>query len=134
MEQRHYHCHLCRREHPDRHDYFARYEQLERHFEEKHFPCMFERCRADKFVVFAGEGELKRHTAQEHGDELSMTRSQRRAAMTVEAGFRSAPVPRVRRRTTLCEGRHFGGTLCSCERVWHAAGRRATRLAWARET
>ena len=97
MEQRHYHCHLCRREHPDRHDYFARYEQLELHFEEAHHPCMFERCRADKFVVFASEGELKRHTAHEHGAELSMTRSQRRAAMTVEAGFRSAPVPRVRR-------------------------------------
>jgi E3 ubiquitin-protein ligase ZNF598 len=94
MEQNHFKCHICRQEHPDRHDYFNQYEQLEAHFEAKHYPCPFERCREDKFVVFATESELKRHMAQQHGDELQMKKHERRAAMTVETGF-AYDVPRV---------------------------------------
>lgn len=97
MEQNHYHCHLCRRENPEKHDYFNRYDDLEAHFEAKHYPCPFERCRNDKFVVFPTEAELKRHVAQAHGDELKMNRHERRAAMTVETGFISDR-PRVRPR------------------------------------
>ena len=90
MEQHHYHCHICRREQPEKYDYFNRYEQLEAHFDTKHHPCPFERCRDAKFVVFAAEGELKRHVAQAHGDELKMSKQERRAMMTIETGFMSA--------------------------------------------
>jgi hypothetical protein len=95
MEQTHYHCHLCRRENPENHQYYNRYEQLERHFEEKHFPCPHERCKEDKFVVFTTAGELKRHIAQAHGDEMKMDKHERRAAMRVETGF-AYDAPRVR--------------------------------------
>jgi E3 ubiquitin-protein ligase ZNF598 len=92
MERVHYHCHICRRE--DNHaayNYFDQYSNLEAHFEAKHHLCPFDSCRAAKFVVFANEGELKRHAATEHGAELQMKRHERRAAMTLEGGFLSAP-------------------------------------------
>jgi hypothetical protein len=127
MEQRHYHCHLCRRDNPEKHDYFNQYEQLEEHFRSKHHPCPFERCREAKFVVFANESELKRHVAQEHGDELNMNKHERRAAMTVETGFMSVP------RVCPCTRAHMHVYLRSpavvlrmylrpwCLRWWHAA-------------
>jgi len=34
-------------------------------------------------VVFPTEHELKRHVANEHGDELKMSRAQRREAMSI---------------------------------------------------
>eukprot|EP00892_Ulva_mutabilis_P008487 jgi/Ulvmu1/600/UM001_0608.1 len=91
MEQHHYHCHLCRRENPDNYIYFRDYRHLEEHFEQKHHPCPFEECRQLKFVVFSTEAELRKHTMAEHAGELSMKRHERRAALTLETGFMSAP-------------------------------------------
>lgn len=38
-------------------------------------------------MVFGSEAELKRHTAQEHGDELRLSRAQRREALTLPLQF-----------------------------------------------
>lgn len=37
-----------------------------------------------KFVVFLSEQELKRHFVSDHGDELKMTRAQRREAFSMQ--------------------------------------------------
>lgn len=92
MEQHHYHCHLCRRENPDNYIYFKDYRHLEEHFEQKHFLCPFEECRQLKFVVFSTEAELRRHMMAEHAAENNnMKRHERRAALTLETGFMTAP-------------------------------------------
>ncbi len=53
------------------------------HFTNAHHPCPHPSCREKKFVVFAQEHELKRHFANEHGDELKMSRAQRREALAI---------------------------------------------------
>lgn len=53
------------------------------HFRVDHFMCPHPRCLDKKFVVFETEQEMKRHFATEHGDELKMSRAQRREASSV---------------------------------------------------
>lgn len=53
------------------------------HFQNDHHLCPHPSCLEKKFVVFNSEHELKRHFAGEHGDELKMSRAQRREALTI---------------------------------------------------
>ncbi len=53
------------------------------HFRDDHHMCPHPACLEKKFVVFAPEAELKRHIATEHGDEMNMSRAQRRQALTI---------------------------------------------------
>jgi len=83
MESAHEHCFLCRRDHPGQYVYYRHYKELEEHFQNDHHLCPHPTCLDKKFVVFASEHELKRHFAGEHGDELKMSRAQRREALTI---------------------------------------------------
>ena len=74
---------ICRRGSPDKYVYFRHYKELEEHFRDDHHLCPHHSCMEKKFVVFTSEHELKRHFASEHGDELKMSRAQRREAYTV---------------------------------------------------
>ncbi|GAX74773.1 hypothetical protein CEUSTIGMA_g2220.t1 [Chlamydomonas eustigma] len=83
MESAHEHCFLCRRSSPDKYVYYRHYKELEDHFRDDHHLCPHPNCMEKKFVVFQSEQELKRHFAAEHGDELKMSRAQRREALAV---------------------------------------------------
>eukprot|EP00879_Flechtneria_rotunda_P019552 GHRR01020539.1.p1 GENE.GHRR01020539.1~~GHRR01020539.1.p1 ORF type:complete len:855 (+),score=361.96 GHRR01020539.1:259-2823(+) len=83
MEGQHEHCFICRRLHSNKFVYFKDYAELEEHFQHQHHPCPHPACLERKFVVFADENELKRHFAAEHGNDLNMSRAQRRQALTL---------------------------------------------------
>ncbi|GFH23518.1 uncharacterized protein HaLaN_21141, partial [Haematococcus lacustris] len=80
MESAHEHCFLCRRLQPGTYVYYRHYRELEDHFRKDHHLCPHPGCLDKKFVVFASEQDLKRHMAGEHGDELKMSKAQRREA------------------------------------------------------
>lgn len=50
-----------------------------------HHPCMQPQCQARKFVVFGSVLDLKAHTVEEHGAEMSAR--DRKDAMRVQADF-----------------------------------------------
>jgi hypothetical protein len=83
MERGHEHCFLCRRNNPNKYVYFRDYAELDGHFQSEHHPCPHPACLERRFVVFPGEAELKRHFAAEHGEEMRMSRAQRREALSV---------------------------------------------------
>ncbi|KAI8054665.1 hypothetical protein BDF22DRAFT_618912 [Syncephalis plumigaleata] len=58
---RHEQCHLCVRSGTGRHQYYRNYKELEKHFHQDHFPCMYESCLESKFVVFSTDIDLKAH-------------------------------------------------------------------------
>ncbi|KAJ9528698.1 hypothetical protein QJQ45_020597 [Haematococcus lacustris] len=99
MESAHEHCFLCRRLQPGTYVYYRHYRELEDHFRKDHHLCPHPGCLDKKFVVFASEQDLKRHMAGEHGDELKMSKAQRREAnaLPIPLQFRegqgAAPVP-----------------------------------------
>ncbi|KAJ7592485.1 hypothetical protein C8J56DRAFT_1126809, partial [Mycena floridula] len=47
------------------------YPFLEQHFSSTHYACQHAVCRERKFVVFGSEIELKAHTLEAHGDDMS---------------------------------------------------------------
>eukprot|EP01026_Neomeris_dumetosa_P066175 TRINITY_DN6392_c0_g1_i2.p1 TRINITY_DN6392_c0_g1~~TRINITY_DN6392_c0_g1_i2.p1 ORF type:complete len:830 (-),score=131.32 TRINITY_DN6392_c0_g1_i2:506-2950(-) len=87
MERDHFHCNICRRINPRKYVYFDKYENLEEHYKSDHYLCPMQDCLEKKFVVFETEQELKRHLAQNHGDQLGMAKGDRRAAMTIPVEF-----------------------------------------------
>ncbi|RKP26243.1 hypothetical protein SYNPS1DRAFT_14454 [Syncephalis pseudoplumigaleata] len=58
---RHEQCHLCVRAGVGRQQYYRNYKELEGHFNQDHFPCMYEACLESKFVVFSTDIDLKAH-------------------------------------------------------------------------
>ncbi|KIZ00810.1 LIM domain and RING finger protein, partial [Monoraphidium neglectum] len=91
MERSHEHCFICRRAHPGKYVYFRDYAELDAHFLSDHHPCPHPACIERRFVVFQGEAELKRHFAAEHGEEMRMSRAQRREALAVPVNLQFAP-------------------------------------------
>ncbi|KAI3980823.1 hypothetical protein MKX01_025388 [Papaver californicum] len=86
MSTEHFTCHICKRQHPTQFDYFKNYDDLEIHFRQQHFLCEDDACLAKKFIVFQSESEMKRHSAIEHGGNLS--RAKRNAALQIPTSFR----------------------------------------------
>ncbi|XP_048499274.1 E3 ubiquitin-protein ligase hel2 isoform X3 [Beta vulgaris subsp. vulgaris] len=86
MSTGHYTCHICQRQHFARFDYYKDYNDLENHFREDHFLCEDDTCLEKKFVVFLTEADMKRHSALEHGENMS--RSKRKIALQLHTGFR----------------------------------------------
>lgn len=84
MRERHEECFLCKRNEV-KDQYFLDYESLERHFNTAHFPCNQPSCQAQKFVVFNSAIDLKAHTVEQHGGEMS-TRD-KRDLLRVQADF-----------------------------------------------
>ncbi len=76
------------------------------HFQKAHHPCPHPRCLERKFIVFKEELELKQHMAREHGDELGMSRAQRREALTLPLQFS------VRGAPTMCGAVLLRGLRC----------------------
>lgn len=59
---KHEQCHICTRQGGEaRHQYYANYEALEKHFKSEHHLCPHRRCLEQKFVVFDNELDLKAH-------------------------------------------------------------------------
>ncbi|KAG1663966.1 hypothetical protein FOA52_001092 [Chlamydomonas sp. UWO 241] len=83
MESDHEHCFLCRRRDPSKYVYYRHYRELEDHFQGDHHMCPHPRCIEKHFVVFPEEHELKRHIATEHGEEMNMSKAQRRELNTL---------------------------------------------------
>ncbi|GBF91964.1 hypothetical protein Rsub_04688 [Raphidocelis subcapitata] len=98
MERSHEHCFLCRRAAPSKYVYFRDYAELDGHYQSDHHPCPHPACLERRFVVFASEGELKRHFAAEHGEEMRMSRAQRREALTVPVNLQFSSQPPQGRR------------------------------------
>ncbi|XP_065852511.1 uncharacterized protein [Euphorbia lathyris] len=86
MSTEHFTCHICRRQHPGKYEYYDDYDDLETHFRQRHCLCEDEACLAKKFIVFTSESEMKRHVAMEH--KGSMSRSNRNAALQIPISFR----------------------------------------------
>eukprot|EP01025_Chloroclados_australasicus_P023032 TRINITY_DN23528_c1_g1_i6.p1 TRINITY_DN23528_c1_g1~~TRINITY_DN23528_c1_g1_i6.p1 ORF type:complete len:821 (+),score=96.68 TRINITY_DN23528_c1_g1_i6:135-2597(+) len=99
MERDHFHCNMCRRNKPNKFEYFNKYDDLQTHFKEEHFLCPMTECLEAKFVVFETEPELKRHLAQQHAEQLGMGKEQRRAAMAIPVEFNFAGSSRGRGRS-----------------------------------
>ncbi|KAK2459502.1 hypothetical protein APHAL10511_008486 [Amanita phalloides] len=68
--ERHEECFVCKRN-DIRNQHFQDYNSLERHFFEAHHPCTQSECLARKFVVFGSVLDLKAHTVEEHGGDMS---------------------------------------------------------------
>uniref|UniRef100_A0A7S3QSY8 RanBP2-type domain-containing protein n=1 Tax=Dunaliella tertiolecta TaxID=3047 RepID=A0A7S3QSY8_DUNTE len=111
MEGSHEHCFICRRERPHQHVYYRHYKELEDHFRQDHFICPHPACLEARFVVFPTEHEMKRHFANEHGDELKMSRAQRREAMTIPVNlqFRNSAEEEARTAALARPGVVIGG-------------------------
>ncbi|KAI3993343.1 hypothetical protein MKX01_010086 [Papaver californicum] len=86
MSTEHFTCHICKRQHPAQFDYFKNYDDLEIHFRQQHFLCEDDACLAKKFIVFQSESEMKRHSAIEHGGNMS--RAKRNAVLQIPTSFR----------------------------------------------
>jgi hypothetical protein len=97
MERDHEHCFLCRRANPNKYVYFKDYAELDAHFMKDHHPCPHPACIERRFVVFPQEAELKRHFATEHGEEMRMSRAQRREALAVPINLQYASATPARR-------------------------------------
>ena len=68
LERDHFSCGFCMRAAPAGHrEYFAKYENLERHWRSRHHPCEVESCRTKRFIVFDSLLELQAHQSGEHG-------------------------------------------------------------------
>ncbi|MEW5299479.1 MAG: hypothetical protein WDW36_002493 [Sanguina aurantia] len=87
METAHEHCFICRRARPDKYVYYRHYKELEDHFGKDHHLCPHPTCLVQHFIVFTNETDLKRHFAMEHGDEMKLSRAQRREAMSIPVNF-----------------------------------------------
>ncbi|KAK9747570.1 hypothetical protein RND81_02G001000 [Saponaria officinalis] len=85
MSREHFTCHLCQRQHPERHHYFKDYDELETHYRHDHHLCEDEECLSKKFIVFLTAEDLKRHNALEHGGRMS--RSKRNAVLQIPTSF-----------------------------------------------
>jgi hypothetical protein len=71
LRDRHERCHLCDRNNPGKPRYFLDYNDLERHFNSDHYPCMDAECQEKKFVVFDSAMDLKAHQVSEHPNGLT---------------------------------------------------------------
>lgn len=67
---KHEQCHLCLKK-GIQHQYYANYDNLEKHFKKEHFLCQYKECLDNKFVVFDSDIDLKAHEVNEHGSSLS---------------------------------------------------------------
>jgi len=85
MQSAHETCHLCRRSAPETFVYYRDYDELERHYNTGHHPCLHPECLAKKFVVFQSPQELKNHEGLEHG--RAMTKAERKEALRVHVEF-----------------------------------------------
>lgn len=57
---KHEQCHLCLRKGIQR-QYYANYDNLEKHFKKDHYLCIYKECLDNKFVVFDSDIDLKAH-------------------------------------------------------------------------
>ncbi|KAI9304703.1 hypothetical protein BJ944DRAFT_202278 [Cunninghamella echinulata] len=64
--EKHEQCHICVRN-GIRHQYYADYNGLEKHFRNDHYLCMYRECLDQKFIVFESELDLKAHEVEIHG-------------------------------------------------------------------
>lgn len=67
---KHEQCHLCLRKGIQR-QYYANYDNLEKHFKKEHYLCQYKECLDNKFVVFDSDIDLKAHEVSEHGNGIS---------------------------------------------------------------
>ncbi|KZS99117.1 hypothetical protein SISNIDRAFT_447961 [Sistotremastrum niveocremeum HHB9708] len=84
MRETHEECFICKRN-GVRDQYFLDYNGLEKHFTDAHYPCTHPNCLAQKFVVFNSQLDLKGHSIETHGEDMS-TRDKKDAKRVV-AGF-----------------------------------------------
>lgn len=71
LQEKHETCTICERN-GRLHEYYATFEQLERHYEHEHYVCQHDSCRG---VVFATNIELQAHIHTRHNDNARGTRS-----------------------------------------------------------
>lgn len=92
---KHESCHICTRNPAisASSSHFADYNHLQRHFESAHFACLDPVCLEMRFVVFAGELELRAHQQQVHFGQQKMQRSQQRMAARISVPFGSSASP-----------------------------------------
>ncbi|KAI7873291.1 uncharacterized protein EV154DRAFT_556287 [Mucor mucedo] len=67
---KHEQCHLCVRK-GIQSQYYANYDNLEKHFKKEHYLCQYKECLDNKFVVFDSDIDLKAHEVDEHGNGIS---------------------------------------------------------------
>jgi hypothetical protein len=75
LQRDHFYCHVCARtDAPGSRQYFATYDDLERHYAVDHFVCEETVCKKDaKFQVFESLLELSTHMAVVHGVSSDLT-------------------------------------------------------------
>lgn len=71
LQEDHETCTVCERS-GRLHEYYATFEQLERHYEHEHYVCQHDSCRG---IVFATNIELQAHIHTRHNDNARGTRS-----------------------------------------------------------
>ncbi|KAJ3372920.1 hypothetical protein GGF31_001457 [Allomyces arbusculus] len=75
---KHEECFLCQRN-GIRDVYYKNYAELENHFHEDHYPCMFSECLEAKFVVFDSDIDLRAHEAEAHPQRAGQRAHQQHA-------------------------------------------------------
>lgn len=72
--QVHIGCIVCERVNPDKPLYFKTYDELKKHYMNKHYMCMVPSCLEDKHIVFQTEMELQKHMLETHRGLLNNLR------------------------------------------------------------
>ncbi|KAI9263220.1 hypothetical protein BDA99DRAFT_438441 [Phascolomyces articulosus] len=84
---KHEQCHICVSR-GIRHEYFADYNSMEKHFKKDHFLCEYRECLDKKFIVFGSDIDLKGHEMEEHGASIQhLPRSRQAEARRLDVGF-----------------------------------------------
>ncbi|OZJ05237.1 hypothetical protein BZG36_02291 [Bifiguratus adelaidae] len=87
---KHEQCHVCVRQ-GIRHQYYANYDSLAKHFRKDHYMCQYPECLEKKFVVFPSDIDLKAHEVEVHGASMTgLQRARRNEARKVDIAFQYA--------------------------------------------
>jgi hypothetical protein len=78
LERDHFKCHLCHARGGQ--TYFANYDALLNHFDDKHFLCPDPQCLSNKFVVFDNELDFRAHTLRVHASSKLPARERKKLA------------------------------------------------------
>jgi len=84
---KHEQCHICVRN-GIRHQYYANYDQLAKHFNHDHYMCQWRECLDKKFIVFDSDIDLKAHEVEVHGSSAGkVQRAKQLEARKVDIAF-----------------------------------------------
>ncbi|KAG2173504.1 hypothetical protein INT44_007095 [Umbelopsis vinacea] len=84
---KHEQCHICVRN-GLRHQYYANYDQMAKHFHKDHYMCQWRDCLDKKFIVFDSDLDLKAHEVEVHGSSAGrVQRARQLEARKVDVNF-----------------------------------------------